>query len=418
MRAVLLTLAFTASAFALGAPQAHASYGPYGTKLGGTVYQTSQYYAIDTGPHTSTFYSGGDCATTFSPLSGTYYTQTARPDGSLMSGIGGTQTNVKITASWFCDVVNAYDSQYFRGWDGIYQGLFFDSTQTGGQTGHFYFNVYAGTNASSTPLAYYDLVWNGTTLTVNGTYTPPGPTTSGITSVTTPTATTYIGNPITFAGTYDNINTFTRLEFQLSNTTNGFQLLPFYIPATIGTNQTFSLTRTLPLQGNYIGKVRLYDIVNATSTPWINMSDFGLATTTETATSTKLWNRPTPLSCDTLDIGCYMSSALSWAFYPTIESINQFQTITLQNTFPFSYAYDMGNVQNELLGNTSTTTPTISIPFGGGTLTLLSASLLTTTITNYPFINTLKVMIGWLLWIMFAQQVYYLILRAHNKETK
>lgn len=109
--------------------------------------------------------------------------------------------------------------------------------------------------------------------------------------------------------------------------------------------------------------------------------------------------------------------ATSFLFVPNNESINQFGTLkySLEDKIPFVYGYEIGEIRNELLTQSASTTPTISIPFATfGTITLLSPSLL----ANIPFIGLIRQILGWLLWFMFAELIYYQFLKAHNKEHK
>jgi len=272
-------------------------------------------------------------------------------------------------------------------------------------TGEYWGAVYI----SSTDTVYYGLwVWD----TAWGAYVPD----DGITSTPSPTATTYTQNPVTFSGTYNNgqSNAYNQILFDVTNTTQGFEMA-ITKPTTMQSIEgaTYSFDQNLPAVGNYTYQVRLWDSVNATGTPWVTGTGFGLGTTTiRTATSTNAFNDPTPESCDTLDIGCYIKVAIAWAFWPSQDSVDQFQSLTLANSAPFQYAYDIGNVRNELLTASATSTLTVSVPFGSfGNITLLSASLL----QAVPFSGTIRTLLGYLLWFLFAELVYYQILRSHNK---
>jgi len=175
----------------------------------------------------------------------------------------------------------------------------------------------------------------------------------------------------------------------------------------------YSWSQNFPAVGNYTYTIQLWDMANATGTTPVNGAGFGLGTTTiRTATSTNVFNDPTPISCDTLDIGCYIKVAIGWAFYPSPESIDQFQSLTLADRAPFQYAYDVGNLRDELLTASATSTLTVTVPFGTfGNITLLSASM----IQAVPFTGFIRTILGYLMWFLFAELVYYQVLRAHNK---
>lgn len=243
----------------------------------------------------------------------------------------------------------------------------------------------------------------------------------GITTVTSPTATTYLSNPVTFSGTYANGATFNVIQFDIRNTTQGIQLnsSPLSLPAVNGSGLSFSTTKNLPFQGNYTVSMRLYDTVNATSTAWTSPISFGLGTTT-IATTTEAQNSFTPLDCGALDIGCYLKNAFAWAFYPDPQSTEQFSTLgdSLQGKFPFAYAYQVGDLREELFG-ASTTPQTISFTMklipghASSTIEVLSQAKL----SAVPYANTIKTILGWLLWFFAIEFVYYRVIRSHDSNT-
>lgn len=122
-------------------------------------------------------------------------------------------------------------------------------------------------------------------------------------------------------------------------------------------------------------------------------------------------------SCETFDLSCYITNAFQYLFIPSSDSVTRFRSLTLASSTPFSYAYDVGNVYNELFNTSTTTVLGITVPFkyygnSSSTITLISASM----IESVPYVGFIRTLISWLLWFMFAQLVYYQILKVHNKE--
>jgi len=117
--------------------------------------------------------------------------------------------------------------------------------------------------------------------------------------------------------------------------------------------------------------------------------------------------------CGITDIGGCLINALSFLFVPSSESLQTFSDLndSLENKFPFAYAYDFSNQIDNLYSGALTATTTIAFDFNGyGDLTLLSADLL----SDVPFSSLIKSILGYLLWLMFAVQMYRRTLTVFN----
>jgi len=118
--------------------------------------------------------------------------------------------------------------------------------------------------------------------------------------------------------------------------------------------------------------------------------------------------------------GCLKNAGI-WLFYPSSDSVERFKSLsdTLSGKFPFAYVYGMNTMRNELFESAQTATTTISLNFkiipghATSTLTLLSSNLL----SNVPYANTVKTIVGFILWLMAAEYVYYRVLRSHDPNT-
>lgn len=122
-------------------------------------------------------------------------------------------------------------------------------------------------------------------------------------------------------------------------------------------------------------------------------------------------------TCDSLDIGCYFGNALQFVFVPDPLTIRKFENLTLASSSPFSYAYDIPRLRDELLNTSTTTVLAWTLPFHTQASTTATVSLISVAqLEAIPFLSTIRTILGWLLWVAFAELVYYQILRVHNKE--
>ncbi len=110
--------------------------------------------------------------------------------------------------------------------------------------------------------------------------------------------------------------------------------------------------------------------------------------------------------------GCITNSFL-FLFVPSEASLSNFSSIqtSLQTKFPFAYVYDFQESITDLYNSPTTTAIEITVPFATyGNITLMSAGLL----SSVPFASTIKLILGYLMWIMFAYQMYARGLRVFN----
>jgi len=314
------------------------------------------------------------------------------------------------------------DPQYWYAYGGLEYG--------GGDceivAGNTYYVYPALKGVGSSPSYYTNTANTMPTLYLYSTTTPPetgSPVTAGTSSAVlpaSPTAQTYLSNPINFYGIYTQADTYNQIVFDIVAVDVPVQLVRILnIPLVNGVDIPYSTTYNLPYQGNYTARAKLYDTVTGESSEWSSTVSFGLGTTTiSTSTRGTLPGSPLPLDCGSLDIACHLKNAVVWLFYPSDDSTTQFSNLTLQNSFPFAYVYQIGDLRTELFSATSTATGTVSVavpsPAGGTTtITFLSASM----IESVPYASTIKTIIGWLLWLMMIEYVYYRVIRVHDSNT-
>jgi hypothetical protein len=119
------------------------------------------------------------------------------------------------------------------------------------------------------------------------------------------------------------------------------------------------------------------------------------------------------LECSIYSIsGCIINS-FRYLFIPSTSSFNNFSLLneTLSGKFPFAYAYGFNDSINTLYNSGQIASSEITVPFGTfGNITLLSSSL----IASVPFAALIKMLLGYLIWLMFAIQVYRRTLTVFN----
>lgn len=241
----------------------------------------------------------------------------------------------------------------------------------------------------------------------------PVPSVSGITLVT-PTEATHPMNPLHFSGVYSNLDTFDKIVFEINQTDAGVQLMRQHdIPLINQADVSYSYYEILPYQGNYTARAKLYDSVNGTSTAWTSSLSFALGTTTVATSSFP--NAPMTIGdCSTFDIACYIKQAVMWLVVPTDDSITQFKSLTLEHSKPFSYAYDVPVLYDELFsGGATSTAVAVSVKgFGNGssTITFLSEDML----EAIPYSSTIKTILGWIMYLLMADLVFIMIRRVFS----
>lgn len=112
--------------------------------------------------------------------------------------------------------------------------------------------------------------------------------------------------------------------------------------------------------------------------------------------------------------GC-INGIITWAFVPSDSVLNSFSNLTLENSIPFSYLYDMPVLYDEAFNHTATSF-NIAIAFGSfGDITLLSSSKL----QSVPFQGTVRTILGAIMIFMTAMLLYGKVIGIHdpNHET-
>lgn len=186
-------------------------------------------------------------------------------------------------------------------------------------------------------------------------------------------------------------------------------------------------TSTSPIIGNFTLNANIkqkfsdFNIFTGEGTPDILLASTSTlieSGTYDIGTITNLYEYP-EYECSISSItGCFKNAGV-WLFYPAPDSIENFKNLNqeIAGKFPFAYVYDMNEMRTELFNSAQTATTTISVDFkiipgqGTSTLEFLSAEKL----SNVPFSNWIKTILGYLLWFMFAEYLYFRILKIHDK---
>lgn len=211
---------------------------------------------------------------------------------------------------------------------------------------------------------------------------------NGIATQFTPVSGSSVGYNVNFTGTYNNSAGYNQIcafftttdEDVLPHcsplpTVNGFGL-PYNFNYSLDPNHTFSYT------------LKLYDGVNYTSA----RSPISFSTSALSTTATPAW---VPEACDWTSPATYggcISNIFYSLFFPSLDSLNQFQTLSTLyvNKPPFGYIVA---VQNTLKNINDTGTSAF-------------------TLTSMPILNTfifdpLRTALVWVLWVAFLFVLYH-----------
>jgi len=217
---------------------------------------------------------------------------------------------------------------------------------------------------------------------------------------------------------------------RIATTTGNFSFTFPYVDSSFQISAT-STSYTLGSGTTFHAEIyQLYDgfnPFNQTGTPPLLLTSTSTqitATSTVTVDSSdprSLSGLPEPADCGLSAItGCIKNAAV-WLFYPSSDSVDSFKGLsdTLSGKFPFAYAYGINAMRLELFEAAQTSTTTISLNFkiipghATSTLTLLSPTLL----SNVPYSSTVKTILGWILWLLGVEYIYYRVLRSHDPNT-
>lgn len=316
-------------------------------------------------------------------------------------GLSVAQTNVMN----FSDVAVASGTKYLIGWNSPSTYLYFGSDTTACTT------VTTGCKGS------LDRTTFPSGYTVSAILSGSGAVTESGVQISTPSNQVYTGNPVPFTGTYDNLDAYNRIQFELIfNNNQNMVFNSITLPAVNGSGLTWGESRSLVYSGPYTLRARLLDTMTGSTTAWTATTSFALNSTS----TNPLYVPDAPVSteeCTSGAIFCAMQQLFAWAFVPSPASVDQFKTLNteLAGRAPFAYVYAVPELFNELFDASPTASTTISVTIYDGqpnehTFVFLSAALL----ESVPYSSTIRTVLGWILWLMLIQAFYYQVIRVHD----
>lgn len=216
----------------------------------------------------------------------------------------------------------------------------------------------------------------------------------------------------------------------VATTTGNFHFTFPYLDTSFqisATSSSYSLGPSTSFHGEIYQLYSGFNPFSNTGTPPILLTSTSTsvqATTTATVVSNNprsLSGLPEPADCSLGAITGCIKNAGVWLFYPSSDAIDSFKSLgtTLSGKFPFAYAYGINTLRQELFGAVATSSQTISLSFklipghGTSTLELLSQSKL----SAVPFAGLIKQILGWLLWLLGVEYIYYRVIRSHDSQT-
>jgi len=105
-----------------------------------------------------------------------------------------------------------------------------------------------------------------------------------------------------------------------------------------------------------------------------------------------------------------ISQCFSYLFSPSDEVLSQFSALTLQNSAPFSYLYDIDDIFSELFSNSGNREMNLSVTTNIGEIVFLSRAR----IEAVPYAGFIKTILGYLFYVVTALGLYRLLLKSHD----
>lgn len=120
--------------------------------------------------------------------------------------------------------------------------------------------------------------------------------------------------------------------------------------------------------------------------------------------------------CGITDIGGCISNSMQYLFTPSNASLDRFATLTdeLEKRSPFVYVYQVPDYWDTLFNTTQAQSLTISASTSIGSITFLSEAQL----DAIPLTDTVRTVIGYLLWVSLALAVYSRVTRVFNHQER
>jgi len=109
-----------------------------------------------------------------------------------------------------------------------------------------------------------------------------------------------------------------------------------------------------------------------------------------------------------------VSDCVGYLFAPGPDVWSKYSTLTLRNSFPFSYVYQFDDIREAIFNSPFTGISSISTEVEGfGTITFISYDM----IDDLPFSDTLRVFIQAFIWFLVAFALYRMVLKLHDTNT-
>lgn len=108
-----------------------------------------------------------------------------------------------------------------------------------------------------------------------------------------------------------------------------------------------------------------------------------------------------------------LGDCLGYLFVPSNNSFAQYRTLTLADSFPFAYAYQLPDIKDALYNNANLEDQAITVEILGGELTFLSRDM----VAAVPFAPTIREMLSAVMWFLLAYALYKMVIKAHDSNT-
>lgn len=117
-------------------------------------------------------------------------------------------------------------------------------------------------------------------------------------------------------------------------------------------------------------------------------------------------------SCSFMDIGCYLRNFMHWLFIPPDFANSYFGTLwaTLQTKLPFNYLAYMLDFVTALKTGVAPDVATISVPIGSSSITLWSASML----SSNPLASPVRSILSVAIYLLLIFSIYLRVITIFN----
>jgi len=104
------------------------------------------------------------------------------------------------------------------------------------------------------------------------------------------------------------------------------------------------------------------------------------------------------------------ADCMGYLFQPTPATYQMYSSLTLRNSAPFSYAYQIDDIRNAIFNSPQTASSTISVTTPIGQMTFLSKE----SMEAVPFSSLIKTLLSAVMWFLTGMVIYRKVIKSHD----